>query len=511
MPKDTAYDRLPYDSYPFRQTHPNHLCALARLHDVSAPDPRASNVLEIGCASGGNLIPMAEQLPGANFTGLDLSARQIGMAKRAARDSALDNVAFIHADICEFEGPHDGYDYVIAHGVYSWMPEKARTALLSFCAKKLAPNGVAYISYNTYPGWHLRGTVRDMMLYHAQSFESEADQVKQARALLSFLQEQTAASVANNAYRALLEQEARVLAGASDNYIRHEHLSGDNVPLYFHQFASLAEKAGLRFMAEAELANQATHMLSEDARAAIAALSDQVVRREQYLDFLRNRTFRQSVLVRGDRPSLSAPHIPHLDALALSAELAASDTEGGGQTAFKATNGTTLSTEDPLLISALSLLARRSPDRINTAALLDGLAPTEKARADLRNQLAQCVTSGLIAVHSVDAPYAVVRTTRPKASRVARAQAVSQKRVTNMDHRMIELETLGQRTLLLMDGSRTEAELLDDLIDAVVSGAIRIAKDARPVVEPEEIRPLLAEQLEQTLQFMTRSALIFPE
>ena len=29
---------------------------------------------------------------------------------------------------------------------------------------------MAYVSYNTYPGWHIRGMIRDMMCYHTRQF-----------------------------------------------------------------------------------------------------------------------------------------------------------------------------------------------------------------------------------------------------------------------------------------------------------------------------------------------------
>ena len=94
------------------------------------------------------------------------------------------------------------------------MPEHARDALMQLCASCLADTGIAYISYNTYPGWHLRGAIRDMMIYHAQSFESDAQQIQQACSLLKFLQENAATGA--DAYSLLLEREAKIFANSSD-------------------------------------------------------------------------------------------------------------------------------------------------------------------------------------------------------------------------------------------------------------------------------------------------------
>jgi cyclopropane fatty-acyl-phospholipid synthase-like methyltransferase len=373
MSAPTPYDRLPYDSFPFAQTHPAHLCALARLHGVNAPDPRNARVLEIGCASGGNLIPMAEQLPFASFVGLDLSARQISMAKSAAAEANVHNVTFTHANVATYDGAGQHYDYIIAHGVYSWMPETARDAQMQVCEQCLTDTGIAYISYNTYPGWHLRGAIRDMMMYHASGFESDAQQVQQARSLLNFLQENAATGA--DAYSLLLEREATILANSADAYIRHEHLSGDNVPLYFHQFATKAAGFSLKFLAEAELSSHSTANLTDAAKEAIDSLCQDVIRREQYLDFLRNRTFRQSLLVQDGVPTLPSAQAPLLDSLALSANLTRTSQDEVQQSfTFSAQNGTSLATSDPLLTAALTELLNRKPDRLSAHALVNSAA-----------------------------------------------------------------------------------------------------------------------------------------
>src|SRR5207247_7326990 len=118
-------------------------------------------VLEIGCASGGNLLPMAEALPEASFLGIDLSERQINEGQQAIAALGLGNVELRHLNVLEI-GPDFGlFDYIVCHGVYSWVPPVARDKILEVCRKNLAPNGVAYVSYNTLPGWHMRGMIRD--------------------------------------------------------------------------------------------------------------------------------------------------------------------------------------------------------------------------------------------------------------------------------------------------------------------------------------------------------------
>ena len=184
----STYDRVPYVSRPFRQTHPGHLAAVARLHGVPAAGPAAARVLEIGCAGGGNLLPMAERWPGARFVGVDASARQIGDARRDADGLGLTNVEFVAADVAAWDpGDAGPFDYVLCHGVYSWVSEGVRTAILARLRNSLGPAGVGYVSYNTLPGWHVRRALRDVMRFRARGYDDPAEQLEQAKRVVSFL------------------------------------------------------------------------------------------------------------------------------------------------------------------------------------------------------------------------------------------------------------------------------------------------------------------------------------
>ena len=189
----TTYDDVPYASYAYFQSHPNRLCVVATLFGMT-PAPLAScRVLELGCASGGNLLPMAEAFPDATFVGLDYSSRQIADGIKIVEKLGMRNIELRCQSITEVDASLGKFDYIICHGVYSWVPEAVRQKIFEICALHLNPQGVAYISYNTYPGWHLRGTVREMMLYHVRRWESPHDRVTHARALLDFLRARGAA------------------------------------------------------------------------------------------------------------------------------------------------------------------------------------------------------------------------------------------------------------------------------------------------------------------------------
>jgi SAM-dependent methyltransferase len=205
-PRPTSYDEVPYESHPFPESHPERLATIASLFSLKPPPIDRCRVLELGCASEGNLIPMAFNLPGSSFVRVELSTRQAAQGRQAIRELALGNVEIRQADILDIDGSWGQFDYVIAHGVFSWVPRPVQDKILQVCSANLADNGVAYVSYNTYPGWHMYGMLRDMMLYHAGRFEQPARKVAEARGLLDFLDRW--APEGNDPYGLLLKKGA---------------------------------------------------------------------------------------------------------------------------------------------------------------------------------------------------------------------------------------------------------------------------------------------------------------
>ena len=101
-------------------------------------------VLELGCAAGGNLVPMAMQLPDSEFIGLDLSAAQVAEGQSVINDlvSKISRFGISIYHGCE----HDlgTFDYIIAHGVYSWVVAgRAGEDFTNMQGKILLPQGVA--------------------------------------------------------------------------------------------------------------------------------------------------------------------------------------------------------------------------------------------------------------------------------------------------------------------------------------------------------------------------------
>src|SRR5262245_19261019 len=216
------YDQLPYLSLPIAFTQPSHLAALAALHgSAPCPDPERAHVLELGCASGGNLLPLAARWPEARFLGVDLSARQVADGNRRIRYFHLENATLKKADLADLSLSARSFDYVICHGVFSWVPPTVQGAILRLIGHCLGDSGVAAISYNVLPGWHLRNPVKDILRFYARTDGTIQERVAHARAALAALGTYTGPG----AYGALLRTEARQLAKIPSSYILGEFLA----------------------------------------------------------------------------------------------------------------------------------------------------------------------------------------------------------------------------------------------------------------------------------------------
>ena len=160
------YDEYLYDDYPFAETHPDWLSTLGVLFGLTPAPVTTCRVLELGCGLGGNLVGMGVALPHSEFVGIDLSANQIAHGRATVEAIGLHNVHLHAMNVCDVDESLGAFDYIICHGVYSWVPPDAQAAILRICRRQLAPHGIAYISYNVRPGWNLRSSLRDMLHRH---------------------------------------------------------------------------------------------------------------------------------------------------------------------------------------------------------------------------------------------------------------------------------------------------------------------------------------------------------
>jgi len=487
-----SYDEIPYQSDPFPQTHPGVLSTIATLFGMQPPPVDHCRVLEIGCAAGGNLMPMALELPESTFVGIDLSGRQIGEAKETAKILGLQNVKFQKANVMEI-GPDFGeFDYIITHGVYSWVPRPVADKIMEVSVKNLSPNGVSYISYNTLPGWHMRGMIRDMMCYHTKQFARPQIRVRQARALLKFLADSVPGE--KNPYGIYLKNELEFLQKMRESYIYHEHLEKENNPIYFYQFVERAEAAGLQYVGEAAFGAmaQAAHDLPANVMATLQQVSPHLINREQYMDFVRNRTFRQTLLCHKEVTldhSLKPEYMTSLFAASPAKPVAAAaDVSAKDPLEFRLPAGLTVPIRQPITKAAMMHLSEIWPRgiafndlRTSARARLDPKAqPDEVAASRDGHSLAASFQSlyalGLIELSTRELPTSPKLSERPVASPLVRLQAQRGHVVTNRRHRGVGVDELERRVLEYLDGHHDRGQIQEILEGLVANGSLVVKK-----------------------------------
>lgn len=303
-----SYDELPYISAAFSETSPARLEALASFLSFTPPSSKSAKVLEIGCSYGGNLFPFAIANPQAKALGIDLSEVQINKAKELAAQMRVDNIEFKAKDICDFTdadvSDYGKFDYIICHGVYSWVPDVVKDAILKTIKRFLSPNGVAYVSYNTYPGWKIKDTIRDFLLFGTRNIEDKTAKVARARELLKVLGEYAKfCQKDGNASQIFVNFESMKfhidhILTTNDSYIAHEYLEVFNNPIYFRDFADHLAKNDLAYLAEVGLEDVFQSNLGiEEFDTYIDANFGSRIEKEQMLDFLTNRVFRRTMIV----------------------------------------------------------------------------------------------------------------------------------------------------------------------------------------------------------------------
>lgn len=517
-----AYDEVPYKSFPFVQTHPSRLATIGSIFGMKPAMPDRCRVLELGCASGGNLLPMAERFPESEFIGIDLSQQAITQGTAFANSLGLKNLSLRHADIAAVDASWGEFDYVIAHGVFSWVPASVQEKIFSICRQLLKPQGIGYISYNTYPGWRMRGMIRDVMLYRAQFFKEPADQLREARALVDFLAKSV--PVEKNPYGILLNDELKLLQSKEDYYLLHEFLEVVNTPLYFHEFIERAEKHELQYLGESDFSVMSVNNFSPEVANMLRTLSADAVQREQYMDFVRNRLFRQTLLCRREvklerNPGPEAVFGMHVGSDA-APETPVTDFQSRDRVTF-ARPGSTMTTREPLMKAAMTHLRSVWPKFVNFRELLAAsrsriysgpvLMDTDRDDTEaksLAEPLLRCFATTHVELSVYPLTPVLDVADRPVASAVARAQAKDSKMVSNLFHGTTQLTDLQRQLLRKLDGTSDCETLVESLVAQVQAGSIMIHENGVAIKDPDRVRPMLKKIVDETLQQMARTGLL---
>lgn len=517
------YDTVPYDSHPFPQSAVEHLEALAFLFGLAASAPAQARVLELGSAAGGNLIPFAARHPEARALGVDLSSVQIRQGQAAVDRARLANIELRTLDIASIDASFGQFDYIICHGVYSWVPAPVQEAILRVCSQNLAPNGVAYVSYNVYPGWKAREIVRDAMILRGAPRDEPDEKLSYARGMLEFL-EQSARP--DSVLKKTLEENMPIVRNSNASYLLHEFLEPHNAPCYFKEFAARAGAQGLSYLADAEPSTMFVQNYGEKVRdPLLRECGGSQILMEQYLDFLVNRTFRQTLLVKQERATdiryrLDAERIRALEfAGVFSAEDGGVLTLDASEQPCNAMRNLKVTLRLPIHKAVAQVLDERYPATISADALIAAVsARTGEPRAAVE-PLVMAMLEELLILGAVR-----IRRTPPRASAEVSAfprapaairnapslplSAGPAAAACNQWHELVGLSLLERCLLPLLDGAHSHEALAQHLAAEARAGRLRFIKDEKPLTDEAALREFTQRQVALALRDLRRKALL---
>jgi SAM-dependent methyltransferase len=461
-------------------------------------------VLELGAGDGAHLIPLALEQPAAYFLGIDLAGSAVARGQARVRELGLENIRLEQGDLSTFAGT-EPFDYIIAHGVYSWVPPEVQELLLAGCKRLLAPQGLAYISYATYPGCHQREMVRNLMLFHTARLPLTSDVVSEGQDFAKFVREH---QTSGEAYGSTLQQELMRMQAHGVGYAFHDDFAEHNSPVYFGELVERVRAHELDFFAESLFSFFDDARLSADVMGTVERLSgDDLVTREQYLDFLRGRAFRQSLFCHaGVRPS-EPWQLEPLASLCAASSLVSTTPELSASVSapetFVSPLGVRLTAESRFVRAALRELAQLWPRSTPVSELLARVVATQGASseparsADRQLLLRTLLRAAAVKLVELDVAPPVVApqvSERPLASPLARLEARHGLTVTDLWHRRLKLDDEAGRFLLtLLDGTQSHAQLAARMFD-FFSQQSAGAPPTRLQVEAELAKVLLGMQ-----------------
>jgi hypothetical protein len=503
------YDLLPYESRAFPQSHPSRIGAIAQLFGLAAAPLETARVLELGCASGGNIIPHALAHPNARFVGVDLARTQVAAGRARIAKLGLTNIEIHCQSFTELGDELGSFDYILCHGVYSWVPAAVQDAILRIIRARLSPVGLAYVSYNVLPGWRMFQPLRDAFLLQVADQIDSLGRVAEARELLGFLAH---ATPDKGPYGDMLRSWSERLAGLPDDYIAHEFLEETNQPTTVRDFNASAKRNGLTFLAECDLASMIADNYGAEVAGQVRARSNNdIVETEQYLDLLTGRTFRQSLLLASERQA-DLNRVLQPEKILPFHFLVQSGTrleQKGDQFVVTDAAGRSLSTNSHMVAEGIGHLIAAFPSSSSLDECVGSVAGDKNGASELiSDALYRMLLVGMITL-SLEPVRAGRAGDRPEAIRLAREDAAEgRKSTTNLRHETVTLDPATLVLLPAMDGSLDRSALACRLAAEALSGRIAFSRDGKAVTESEEIGEVVEEHLTAILEGLANAALL---
>lgn len=481
---EDEYDALAFPNAPQLKTHPDNMATLAALFGVAAPPIEHCRVLELGCGSGDNLLAMAMNMPVSHYVGVDLSRVHLDRGRDVAKRLGLRNIQFEHADITTLDPDKLGtFDYIICHGVFSWVPPDVQDAILWLAGETLSPNGVFYLSYNAYPGWHLLNMLRQMLLHDAPPNASPQERVRRARNTLGILR--AAASLPYNSVGAALGEKMSHLQSQSDGYLFHEYLTEHNEGFWFEEVVRRAGQHGMQYLANAVPETMEASNFGHAIANAVAACPDRVSA-QQRLNMALGTPFNSTLFCRAEHDVRRTFAATTIESLYYDGWLHPDPSEGdvheSEHVTVTSSTGIAAKVTGADLRTALGVLARARPCNVHFDVIYDAVKQSvpgdgrsdEVRRRELSLQLVRLYFGAVIGISTHAPPLTADVSDHPIASPLARLQASEQGWVTSQWHMRVLL-TAPQRDLLArLDGGYAPLPRERDILEFLGQQALLV-------------------------------------
>ncbi len=496
------YDDFPYESFPFAYTRPEHLRTIGLVFGVQPPAVENARILDIGCAEGGNMIDFAESYPESYSLGIDLSKVQITNGMEIVKSLGLKNIDLKHLSILDIDESFGKFDYIICHGVISWVPDVVRDKIFEISSKLLSPNGIAFISYNTLPGWNMQKTIRDMMMFHSSAFTDNRDKLQQAKLLLDFVSDSLEGS--ETPYSKFLQHETNFLKNLGNSYLLHEYLGEENTAFYFQEFVSNARKHNLNYLGDSSLSAMFVGNLPAKTAEKLQSIND-IVRTEQYMDFITNRKFRTTLLChnniminRAIEPSKLADFYTtcNIRPAMLESEVDINNAVESSGFHYNNLESPDISTSSPVMKAVFYVYA----DNIGNPLTLEQIATLamkksdklqlKDFRAELDSVIAKLVLQGYVQIFAIKPNSVYKISSKPKVSELARYQARKLEKtnlfVTNRVNAVVPLQLHEKYIIELLDGKNSIEQIEEKIFEKFASGLL-VASNENGIVSDEQL------------------------
>jgi methyltransferase-like protein/2-polyprenyl-3-methyl-5-hydroxy-6-metoxy-1,4-benzoquinol methylase len=471
----SLYDDVQYPGHVHEHAHPRRLATLAKLYGMEPVPIEHCRVLELGCGVGANLIPIAYQYPQSEFVGIDLSGAAIERGSRNIEVLGLTNIRLLHRDILDIDASFGQFDYITAHGVYSWVPPPVRDHIMTVFKQNLSPNGVCYVSYNAHPYSHLRNLARDIMLYHTRNITDMKEKTGQARAILKFVSEGSKPKTLHNG---ILRDQYKRVSEMPEEVLFHDDLNEIATAFLLREVVGHASARELQYLSDADFSRRNLAPYSDEVREALQGFpATEFLARDQFHDFIDGIGFRRTLLCHADIPlqrEIDADFVTRFHLLSGMEPVGEEfDLTDISPVQFKAKEGSNVITvSKPFLKAAYLCLGRAWPRALSFTELREQARLLLGANYELADGEEQSLVETMTVlalsgeVQFMVSPPLVTTTIseRPKASLLARKQAETGTLLTNLLHHSVRLKDDRARHFLqLLDGTRTHEMIVAEM------------------------------------------------